>query len=57
MSGHSFGAITIQAVSGQSNAPNDQPIADIRIKAAIAMSPGMPFGSRKSKPFATVKIP
>ena len=57
MSGHSFGAITTQAVGGQSNAPNDQPIADIRIKATIAMSPSMPVGSRKSKPFAMVKIP
>ncbi|MDG1809284.1 MAG: hypothetical protein P8J91_18665 [Pirellulaceae bacterium] len=57
MSGHSLGAITTQAVSGQSNAPNDQPIADIRIKATIAMSPSMPVGSRKSKPFAMVKIP
>ena len=57
MSGHSFGAITTQAVSGQSNAQNDQPFTDIRIKAAIAMSPSMPLGSRKSKPFAMVKIP
>lgn len=57
MSGHSFGAMTTQAVSGQSDAQNDQTTADIRIKAAIAMSPSMPLGSRRSKPFAMVKIP
>ncbi|MDG2012536.1 MAG: dienelactone hydrolase [Pirellulaceae bacterium] len=57
MSGHSFGAITTQAVSGQRYALQEQPSTDTRIKAAIAMSPSMPLASRKSKPFAMVKIP
>ena len=40
MSGHSFGAITTKAVSGQHFLAGD--FTDARIKAAIAFSPSTP---------------
>ena len=42
MSGHSFGAVTTQAVSGQTFPPAGQRFTDKRIKAAIAFSPSSP---------------
>ena len=57
MSGHSFGAITTQAVSGQSYGLEGQSYTDSRIKAAIAMSPSMPRLGGTAKTFAMVKIP
>lgn len=39
MSGHSFGAITTQAIAGQSYGPSARGLADARIKASIAFSP------------------
>ena len=58
MSGHSFGAVTTQAVSGQSLPRGAQPFTDPRIKAAIAMSPSAPsrIGDPKSL-FGHVAIP
>ena len=58
MSGHSFGAVTTQAVSGQSLPRGAQPFTDPRIKAAIAMSPSAPsrVGDPKSL-FGNVAIP
>ncbi len=45
MSGHSFGAVTTQAVSGQSyRAPTARGFTDARIDAAIAFSPSTPRG-------------
>lgn len=56
MSGHSFGAVTTQAVSGQSPAAG-KGFTDPRIRAAAIMSPSGPkFGDPK-KAFANVKIP
>jgi predicted dienelactone hydrolase len=55
MSGHSFGALTTQAVSGQT-----QVLADFnepRIKAAIAFSPSTPRRDDAGKAFASVRIP
>ena len=58
MSGHSFGAVTTQAVSGQSLAGRWITFTDPRIKAAIAFSPSGPRGSRDpTKAFCDVKIP
>ena len=58
MSGHSFGAQTTQALSGQSFPLVGQRGTDPRIKAAIVMSPGSPRGSRDpAAAFADVKIP
>jgi dienelactone hydrolase len=42
MSGHSFGAVTTQAVSGQSFARAGTRFTDDRIRAALAMSPSAP---------------
>ena len=56
MSGHSFGAITTQAVSGQAF-PAGIIAADPRIKAALPMSPSTPQRGSASSAFAAVKIP
>ena len=48
MSGHSFGAITTEAVSGQVTSSGSPRFTDPRIKAAIIFSPSTPtVGSRK----------
>lgn len=57
MSGHSFGAQTTQAVSGQSVPFLGARFTDTRIKSAIIMSPGAPKRGDKSAAFAQVKIP
>ncbi|QOV91157.1 alpha/beta hydrolase family protein [Humisphaera borealis] len=57
MSGHSFGAITTQGVSGQRTARGDATFTDKRIKAAIAMSPDSPKNGDLSKLFGGVQIP
>ncbi|QDU90253.1 Alpha/beta hydrolase family protein [Pirellulimonas nuda] len=56
MSGHSFGAVTTQAVSGQSP-PVGKGFTDPRIKAAVVMSPSTPRGGSAAKAFADVSIP
>lgn len=56
MSGHSFGAITTQAVSGQWLPLTANKFTDPRIKSAVIMSPSAPpLGGKKA--FADVKIP
>lgn len=57
MSGHSFGAITTQYVSGQSVGRMDQRYTDKRIKAALPMSPSGPRRGAVEKAFASVSIP
>jgi predicted dienelactone hydrolase len=56
MSGHSFGAVTTQAVSGQAflGAPR---FTDARIKAAIAFSPSSLRAGDPKAAFGGVKIP
>ncbi|HEX4130752.1 MAG TPA: dienelactone hydrolase [Pirellulales bacterium] len=56
MSGHSFGAVTTQAVSGQ-KFPVGKPITDPRIKAAVLMSPSQARIGDNNKAFGDVKIP
>ncbi|MCC6126148.1 MAG: dienelactone hydrolase [Pirellulales bacterium] len=57
MSGHSFGAVTAQAVSGQSF-PLGRNFTEPRIKAAVAMSPSGPRGAGDpKKAFGDVQIP
>jgi predicted dienelactone hydrolase len=57
MSGHSFGAVTTQAVSGQT-APFGKGFTDPRIKAAVMMSPSLPrHGGDPKRAFGSVKIP
>lgn len=57
MCGHSFGAVTTQAVSGQSFLQGGQRFTDPRIDAAIAYSPSAPKVGDPAKAFGSVKIP
>ncbi len=57
MSGHSFGAVTTQAVSGQVYPLVGRSWTDARIQAAIAFSPSVPRAGDRAKAFAQVKIP
>jgi predicted dienelactone hydrolase len=58
MSGHSFGAVTTQAVSGQTIAAGVAPFTDARIKAALIMSPSAPRGGATAdEAFGAVSIP
>jgi predicted dienelactone hydrolase len=57
MSGHSFGAITTQAVSGQTAAGSALSVTDTRIRAAIAFSPGGPKRGSATNAFGKVGIP
>ena len=56
MSGHSFGAVTTQAVSGQ-GVRGEALLTDPRIKAALPMSPGTPAIGDPKAAFRTVQIP
>ncbi len=56
MSGHSFGAVTTQAVSGQV-APVGKGFTDDRIKAAVIMSPSGPANGNTKQAFGSVRIP
>ena len=57
MSGHSFGAVTTQAISGQ-RFLRGAGFTDSRIKAAVIMSPSGPRGGGDPGPaFGSVKIP
>jgi predicted dienelactone hydrolase len=56
MAGHSFGAVTTQAVSGQSVLLG-RGYMDERIKAAVAMSPSVPAAGNAKKAFGSVKVP
>ena len=58
MSGHSFGAVTTQAVSGQKYGRGGITLTDKRIRAATAFSPsGARDGIEPSEAFGEVKIP
>jgi predicted dienelactone hydrolase len=57
MSGHSFGAITTQAVSGQTFPVGGQRFTEPRIRAAIAFSPSTPRRGSADEAFGAVKIP
>jgi predicted dienelactone hydrolase len=57
MSGHSFGAVTTQAVSGQSFPLVRQRYTDPRVKAAIAFSPSSPRRGDARSAFGSVTIP
>ncbi len=57
MSGHSFGAITTQAVSGQSFGIAGRRFTDKRIQAAIAFSPSAPQRGDAATAFGSVNIP
>ncbi len=57
MSGHSFGAITTQMVSGQSPVIPTQHPADPRIDAAVVLSPSTPKIGTAERSFGKVNIP
>lgn len=57
MSGHSFGAITTQAVSGERFARSGDRFTDRRIRAALALSPSSPRHGSAASAFAQVAIP
>jgi predicted dienelactone hydrolase len=57
MSGHSFGAVTTQGVSGQSFPLVGTRFTDERIRAALAMSPSSPRRGDPAEAFAKVAIP
>lgn len=56
MSGHSFGAVTTEAVSGQSF-PASLHYTDPRIKAALAFSPSTPKQQSAEQAFSSVQLP
>jgi predicted dienelactone hydrolase len=55
MSGHSFGAQTTQVMAGQSAGRIS--LRDVRVDAAVMMSPSPPARGDAAAAFATVKIP
>jgi predicted dienelactone hydrolase len=57
MSGHSFGAVTTQALSGELDARGGASLTDARIKAAIAFSPSAPRRGNAARAFGSVRIP
>lgn len=57
MCGHSFGAVTTQAVSGQSFGARGQVFTDDRIRAAVAFSPSPPANGTRINSFSQVGIP
>ncbi len=57
MSGHSFGAVTTEAVSGETLPLTGNSLTDPHIKAAIAFSPSPPKVGSVDKAFGSVTIP
>jgi len=57
MSGHSFGAVTTQAVSGQKFGLGMINYTDRRITAAVMFSPGVPRVGSAERAFGEVKTP
>jgi len=57
MSGHSFGAVTTEAVSGESLPMSSRTFTDSRIKAAVIFSPSVPKRGGATKAFGNVQIP
>jgi predicted dienelactone hydrolase len=57
MSGHSFGAVTTEAVSGETMAVNGRQFTDTRIQAAIMFSPSAPHILSAEAASNAVKIP
>ncbi len=57
MSGHSFGAVTTEAVAGENFPLEGTKLTDPRIQAAVIFSPSTPQIGSAKKAFETVKIP
>ncbi len=58
MAGHSFGAQTTQAITGQNfEIPVEPPLFDPRVKAAIGFSPSPPLIGSAEAAFSSIHIP
>jgi predicted dienelactone hydrolase len=57
MSGHSFGAVTTQAVSGQAFLGGRTTFLEPRIDASVMLSPSPPQAGDPATAFSTIKIP
>ena len=57
MSGHSFGAVTTEAVSGETLPVSGTQLTDPRIRAAVILSPSVPKSATAEQAFGAVKIP
>jgi predicted dienelactone hydrolase len=57
MSGHSFGAVTTEAVSGETFPMSGTQLTDPRIRAAVIFSPSTPVSTTAERAFGVVKIP
>lgn len=57
MAGHSFGAVTAQAVSGQAMPLPGVSFTDARLKAAVLMSPSLPRRGDAARAFGSVAVP
>ncbi|MBM3998819.1 MAG: dienelactone hydrolase [Planctomycetes bacterium] len=57
MSGHSFGAATTQAVSGQRTDRGKELFTDSRIAAAVIMSPNSPNRGSPQEAFGKISVP
>src|SRR5205085_2856869 len=57
MSGHSFGAVTTQAVSGERFPTAGKKLTDSRIRAAVILSPSTPKSTTAERAFGDVTIP
>src|SRR5690606_7772695 len=57
MSGHSFGAMTTQAVTGQAMGRGKTPFLDDRIDAAVIMSPSAPRLGKPADAFGAITMP
>jgi predicted dienelactone hydrolase len=57
MSGHSFGAVTTEAVSGETLPRSGTKLTDSRIRAAVIFSPSTPVSTTAERAFGAVKVP
>jgi predicted dienelactone hydrolase len=57
MSGHSFGAVTTEAVSGETLPVSGTQLTDPRIRAAVIFSPSTPVSTTAERAFGAVTIP
>ena len=57
MSGHSFGAVTTEAVSGETFPTSGKKLTDSRIRAAVIFSPSTPRATTAERAFSDVTIP
>lgn len=57
MSGHSFGAVTTQAVIGQNFRRISQPYLEKRIDAALLFSPSPPSAGDPAQAFSSISLP